>query len=299
MNDQAHSLRKLISNREKARSQEQSLNSDSISAKFITVSSGKGGVGKSNFTLNFALTLQSLGKKVLIFDADIGMANIDVLMGTSPEYNLHHLIRREKSIHEIIAKGPYELSYISGGSGMSDLISLSEHDINYFTSQIEQVASQMDYIIFDTGAGLSKENIQFITAADECIVVTTPEPTSITDAYALIKVIHGIDPNVPYQMVINRVDDEKEATFTANKIRMAAKRFLNVEIPMLGYISDDHHVVQAVKKQTPFSLAFPNSVATKDIQRLAKRYAIVPTTQEIETLTGIKGFMHKWLQRTK
>jgi flagellar biosynthesis protein FlhG len=299
MNDQAHSLRKLISNREKALSLEHPLNSDSLSAKFITVSSGKGGVGKSNFSLNFALALQSLGKKVLIFDADIGMANIDVLMGTSPEYNLHHLIRREKNIHEIIAKGPYELSYISGGSGMSDLISLSEHDINYFTSQIEQVANQMDYIIFDTGAGLSKENIQFITAADECIVVTTPEPTSITDAYALIKVVHGIDPNVPYQMVINRVDDEKEATFTANKIRMAAKRFLNVEIPLLGYISDDHHVVQAVKKQTPFSLAFPNSVATKDIQRLAKRYTIVPSTSEVETLTGIKGFMHKWLQRTK
>lgn len=299
MNDQAHSLRRLISIREKAQAEEKLLSTNSLSAKIITVSSGKGGVGKSNFTLNFALTLLSLGKRLLIFDADIGMANIDVLMGTSTKYNLHHLIRREKSIHEIIAKGPNGLSYISGGSGMSDLISLSEHDIHYFTSQIELIANQMDYIIFDTGAGLSKANIQFITAADECIVVTTPEPTSITDAYALIKVVHGIDPNVPYQLVINRVDDEVEATFTANKIKLAAKKFLDIEIPMLGYISDDAHVVQAVKKQIPYSLAFPNSIATKDIQRLTKRYTNASSDSVVETLSGIKGFMHKWLQRTK
>ncbi|AOZ94239.1 MinD/ParA family protein [Paenibacillus crassostreae] len=299
MNDQAHSLRKLISIRDQARTEAQMNQSNPASAKFITVCSGKGGVGKSNFTLNFALALQSLGKKVLIFDADIGMANIDVLMGASPQYNLHHLIRREKSIYEIIAKGPNGLSYISGGSGLTDLISLSEHDIQYFTSQIELVANEMNYIIFDTGAGLSKENIQFIIAADECIVVTTPEPTAITDAYALLKVIHGINTNVPYQMVINRVDDEKEAMFTANKIKLAAKRFLNIEIPMLGYISDDSHVVQAVKRQTPFFIAFPNSVAAKDIKRLIKHYTSIPTATEVETLTGIKGFMHKWLQRTK
>lgn len=297
MNDQAQSLRKLVSIRERSRTLDQQNDQGSRLAKFITVTSGKGGVGKSNFSLNFALSLQSLGKKVLIFDADIGMANIDVLMGTSSKYNLHHLLQREKSIQEVVAKGPNGLSYISGGSGMANLISLSEHDIQYFTSQIELLASQMDYIIFDTGAGLSKENIQFITSADECIVVTTPEPTAITDAYALIKVIHGIDQDVTFQLVVNRVDDEKEALFTANKIKLAAQKFLDVTIPMLGYISDDYHVVQAVKKQIPFLMAFPNCVASKDIQRLAKRYAITPSDVERDTLTGIKGFMHKWLQR--
>lgn len=299
MNDQAQSLRKLVSIRERSRSLDQQNDQGSRLAKFITVTSGKGGVGKSNFSLNFALSLQSLGKKVLIFDADIGMANIDVLMGTSSKYNLYHLLQREKSIEEIVANGPNGLSYISGGSGMANLISLSEHDVQYFTSQIELLASQMDYIIFDTGAGLSKENIQFITSADECLVVTTPEPTAITDAYALIKVIHGIDQDVAFQLVVNRVDDEKEALFTANKIKLAAQKFLDVNIPMLGYISDDSHVVQAVKKQIPFLMAFPNSGASKDIQRLAKRYAITPSALERDTLTGIKGFMHKWLQRTK
>ncbi|MHA0855983.1 MinD/ParA family protein [Paenibacillus sp. CMAA1364] len=299
MKDQADALRNLIYNREKTRDDEKLLKTNTRTAKVITVSSGKGGVGKSNFTLNFALSLLSLGKKVLIFDADIGMANIDVLMGTSTKYNLHHLLSREKNIHEIIAVGPHKLKYISGGSGMADLVSLSEHDIHYFTAQIEEVANETDYIIFDTGAGLSTANIQFITAADECIVVTTPEPTSITDAYALIKVVHGINANVSYQMVINRVDDEVEATFTANKIKLAAKKFLDIEIPMLGYIHDDSHVVQAVKKQVPYTVAFPNSAASKDIQRLTKYYTHTPSTTGVDTLTGIKGFMHRWLQRTK
>ncbi|MGF7048761.1 flagellar biosynthesis protein FlhG [Paenibacillus sp. DS2015] len=295
MSDQAHSLRNLVSIRGANKSSRE-MQGPRL-ARFITVSSGKGGVGKSNFTLNFALALQSLGKKVLIFDADIGMANIDVLMGTSSRYNLHHLLSREKSIHEIIGKGPNSLPYISGGSGMANLVSLSDHDIQYFTSQIELMANEMDYIIFDTGAGLSKENIQFITAADECLVVTTPEPTSITDAYALIKVVNGIDDRVPFQLVINRAVDETEAKHTSNKIMLAAKKFLDLEISMLGYISEDARVVQSVKKQIPFSIAFPNCAATRDIQRLARRYMVVPNSIQPNTLSGIKGFMQKWLHR--
>lgn len=296
MSDQAHSLRKLVSIRETVKSSRE-MHGPRL-AKFITVSSGKGGVGKSNFTLNFALALQSFGKKVLIFDADIGMANIDVLMGTTSMYNLYHLLSREKSIQEIIEKGPNSLSYISGGSGMADLISLSDVDLQYFASQIELMANEMDYIIFDTGAGLSKENIQFITSADECLVVTTPEPTSITDAYALIKVVSKIDDQVPFQLIINRAGDEREAMHTSNKIMLAARKFLGLEISMLGYISEDAHVVQSVKKQVPFSIAFPNCAATKDIQRLARRYMVVPTPIQPNTLIGIKGFMQKWLRRT-
>ncbi|KAF9116323.1 hypothetical protein BGX30_005976 [Mortierella sp. GBA39] len=257
-------------------------------AKLITVTSGKGGVGKSNFTLNFALALQAMGRKVLVFDADIGMANIDVLMGISPQFNL-----------EIIEKGPHSLSFIAGGSGLSELLSLSEQDLAYFTEQIEGLADEMDYIIFDTGAGLSKENLNFIRSADECLVVTTPEPTSITDAYALIKVVSGAEPGVTFKLIINRAGDEKEAAQTADKIAMAARRFLGVETTMLGYIADDSHVVQAVKKQVPFSLAYPNCNAAKDLQRIAYRYLLVPAPPEPSALTGIKGFMHKWLRRTK
>lgn len=299
MTDQAQTLRNLVMKRERERAAQITETAPQRTAKLITVSSGKGGVGKSNFTLNFALALQSMGKRVLVFDADIGMANIDVLMGISAKYNLYHLLRGEKRIDEIIERGPGYLSFIAGGSGMADLFSLSQSDLDYFTAQIESIASEMDFIIFDTGAGLSKANFNFIQSADECLIVTTPEPTSITDAYALIKVVSGQEQDTSFRLIVNRAGDEKEAVQTADKIMMAAQRFLNVQISMLGYISDDNHVVQAVKKQVPFSTAFPNCMATRDVQRIAQHYLLVPASREPGASTGIKGFMQKWLRRTK
>ncbi|MED5016907.1 MinD/ParA family protein [Paenibacillus chibensis] len=299
MTDQAQTLRNLVMKRERERAAQITETAPQRTAKLITVSSGKGGVGKSNFTLNFALALQSMGKRVLVFDADIGMANIDVLMGISAKYNLYHLLRGEKRIDEIIERGPGYLSFIAGGSGMADLFSLSQSDLDYFIAQIESIASEMDFIIFDTGAGLSKANFNFIQSADECLIVTTPEPTSITDAYALIKVVSGQEQDTSFRLIVNRAGDEKEAVQTADKIMMAAQRFLNVQISMLGYISDDNHVVQAVKKQVPFSTAFPNCMAARDVQRIAQHYLLVPASREPSASTGIKGFMQKWLRRTK
>ncbi|MEF2965194.1 MinD/ParA family protein [Paenibacillus sp. M1] len=294
MNDQAQALRQLVTSR--AGSPEPA--DKKSAARIITVSSGKGGVGKSNFTLNFAIALKSLGRKVLIFDADIGMANIDVLMGVRPRYSLYHLLKGERDILEIIELGAGGVPFIAGGSGMADLFNLSENDLDYFTSQIEAVSEDMDYIIFDTGAGLSKETLKFITAADDCLVVTTPEPTSITDAYALVKVVHGMDRELSFRLVVNRVSGEHEARQVADKISLVARQFLNVEIPLLGYLSDDAHVMQAVKKQIPFTAAFPGCTAARDIQRLAMKYMDVPQARKNDTLSGIKGFMHKWLRRT-
>lgn len=295
MSDQAQALRKLVSSyRGLAEG-----SGKKRTARVLTVSSGKGGVGKSNFTLNFALALKSLGRKVLVFDADIGMANIDVLMGARPKYNLYHLLRGERKMSEIVELGTLGLPFVAGGSGLVDLFLLSEADLNYFTSQIEIVAEEMDFIIFDTGAGLSKETLKFITAADECLVVTTPEPTSITDAYALIKVVHGLDEQVNFRLVVNRVNGENEARQVADKISLVSRRFLELEIPMLGYLRDDTHVMQAVKGQTPFITAFPASAAARDIQRLAMTYLNVPRNKPDDTLSGIKGFMHKWLRRDK
>lgn len=294
MTDQAQSLRQLVSTKVPDRS----TPSSKKTAKIITITSGKGGVGKSNFTLNFALTLRSLGRKVLVFDADIGMANIDVLMGVSSRFSLYHVLRKEKSIHDVIQYGPEGLPYIAGGSGIADMISLSEDDLNYFVSQIELISSEMDYILFDTGAGLSKENMKFITSADLCLVVTTPEPTSITDAYALIKVVHGNNPEVPFNLIVNRAGDETEARQASDKILLTARRFLDLDIKLLGYITDDPYVVKSVKRQVPFSLAFPRCEASRDIQRIALRYLAVPAASESGPLTGIKGFMQRWLRRT-
>ncbi|ANS74017.1 cobyrinic acid a,c-diamide synthase [Paenibacillus yonginensis] len=298
MSDQAESLRAMIQSRA-LREKQDGPEVQAKSAKIITVSSGKGGVGKSNFTLNLALGLQALGKKVLLFDADIGMANIDVLMGVRPRYSLYHLLKGEKKISEIVEYGQNGLPFIAGGSGLADLFSLSEQDLEYFTSQIEAIAGEMDFILFDTGAGLSKETFNFITAADECLVVTTPEPTSITDAYALIKVVSSTRPDVKFRLVINRAEGEKEARFVADKITLVAERFLDLSIPLLGYIHDEPYVVNAVKRQIPFLVAYPHCSASKDIRQIAQAFA--EDKQEVRqegALTGIKGFLHKWL-RTK
>ncbi|AIQ64434.1 cobyrinic acid a,c-diamide synthase [Paenibacillus stellifer] len=290
--DQAQSLRELAAGQNRKLSE-----GKTDSARIITVCSGKGGVGKSNFTLNFALTLKSLGKKVLLFDADIGMANLDVLMGVSPKYNLYHLLGREAPIEEIIQLGPDHLPFIAGGSGMEELFSLSDRDLDYFSSQISDIADEMDYILFDTGAGLSKETMKFIVSADECFVVTTPEPTAITDAYALMKVVHNSHPQVEFRLIVNQASDIREANATSDKIRMAAKRFLQMDINYLGYISSDVHVVQAVKKQVPFSMAYPQSAASKDVHRLAMKYLSSDRSYASSSTEGIKGFISRWLRR--
>jgi flagellar biosynthesis protein FlhG len=265
--------------------------------KVLTVTSGKGGVGKSNFTLNFALILQSYGYKVLIFDADIGFANIDVLMGITPQYNLHHMLKREKTIWEIINTGHNNLQFIGGGSGFQDLIRLSESEVDFFVQQINQLNGHVDFIIFDTGAGLSKETLRFIVAANETIVLTTPEPTSVMDAYSIIKMVRGMNYKVKFNLVVNRVADSQEGKQTAEKISLVAKRFLNMELPILGYVQDDYNVSRAVKKQVPFSIEFPNSIATKGISEIVQRFVAGQTAPEPEVEeTGIKGFLGRMMK---
>lgn len=294
MSDQAQSLRQLVSSLDKYR-----LPKRTGQARIVTVASGKGGVGKSNITLNLALALQSLGRKVLLFDADIGMANIDVLMGTSSQYNLSHVLRREKTMTQIVQKGASSLPFVPGGSGVKELFSLTPADLDYFMEEIELLATDMDYVFFDTGAGLSMENLKFIMAADECLIVTTPEPTSITDAYALIKVVSGNQSDTKFKIIVNRADNDNEARLVADKISLVTSRFLNLDIPLLGYISDDPHVSEAVKKQVPFSLGFPGCPATRDLVRLAHHYAGMPLPEQNGgNVTGIKGFMQKWLRLT-
>lgn len=294
MSDQAQSLRQLVSSLDKYR-----LPKRTGQARIVTVASGKGGVGKSNITLNLALALQSLGRKVLLFDADIGMANIDVLMGISSTYNLSHVLRREKTMTQIVQKGASSLPFVPGGSGVKELFSLTPADLDYFMEEIELLATDMDYVFFDTGAGLSMENLKFIMAADECLIVTTPEPTSITDAYALIKVVTGNQSDTKFKIIVNRADNDNEARLVADKISLVTSRFLNLDIPLLGYISDDPHVSEAVKKQVPFSLGFPGCPATRDLVRLAHHYAgMALPEQNGGAVTGIKGFMQKWLRLT-
>ncbi|MGO4498721.1 MinD/ParA family protein [Paenibacillus sp. 2RAB27] len=289
MKDQAEGLRNLVQTQG---------DKGTRTTRIITVTSGKGGVGKSNFTLNFALSLQSLGYKVLVFDADIGLANIDVLMGVSSTYSLYHLLKKDKTIWEIIQKGSNDLEFIAGGSGFNDLLRLTEEELDYFAEQVMQLNGYVDFIIFDTGAGLSKETLKFILAAEEAIVVTTPEPTSITDAYAIIKMVNSMGHDVAFKLVINRVTDAREGKQTADKISLVAKQFLNIHIPTLGFVDDDPVVSKAVKRQIPFSIAFPYSTATKSIKTLTDNY--IKGYRVIETpSTGVKSFLNKMLKLLK
>ncbi|WP_256761354.1 MinD/ParA family protein [Cohnella sp. WQ 127256] len=282
MIDQAQALRHLVHSKDIQTSRR---------TRVITITSGKGGVGKSNFSLNFAMALQNKGYSVLVFDADISFANIDVLLGTPAKYNLIHLLKGEKSIWEIIQVGPNGLQFIAGGSGFQDLVRLSEEELEYFSEQIGKLHGHMDFILFDTGAGLSKETVRFITAAEETIVITTPEPTSITDAYALIKMLNTMGHQVSFKLVVNRVTDDREGNQTADNIRQVASKYLGLEIPLLGFIPDDANVSKAVKRQTPLSIAFPDSDATRGINRIVSRFLL--EERDSSSSQGLTGFLQR------
>lgn len=262
-------------------------------AKLISVSSGKGGVGKTNFTLNLGISLAKLGKRVTVIDADLGLANVDVLLGIVPKYNLWHVIRGEKSIDEISLEGPEGIRVISGGSGITELVDLSDEDLSSLIESFLYLNQQSDYILIDTGAGISKSVLSFVDASQDVIVIVTPDPTSITDAYALIKNISTGETSV--KVVINRVDSSREGDDIFNKINIATKKFLSRDLENIGYIYEDTNVRRAVKKQNPFVIAYPNSIAAKGVDLIA--YNLVNHSHYVNNISGFKSFINKLINK--
>ncbi|GEL75859.1 MinD/ParA family protein [Tenuibacillus multivorans] len=260
--DQAYELRKKV-NREHGEKQQ---------AHTIAVFSGKGGVGKSSFALNFAICLSKQGKKVLIFDLDIGMGNIDILLGMYPKHTLTSLLEERLNIEDIIEHGPTNLSYIAAGTGLTDFFHLNIERFEYFLEQLGTVTETYDYIIFDLGAGMSEEHMAFISAADECFVVTTTEPTSITDAYAAIKHIVLDREQVNISLLVNRVSNINEAFLVYERLRAAVNNFLSYEIKLLGSLPDDPAVIKAVKDQMPYYLINSRSRVSKMMAKLVLDY---------------------------
>ncbi|NLK97238.1 MAG: MinD/ParA family protein [Epulopiscium sp.] len=271
MIDQAENLRKIINNNNQLTQEASKIRS----ARVITITSGKGGVGKSNVAVNLAVQLRKIGKRVVIIDADFGLANIEVILGIVPKYTFSDVMNGEKIITDIMTEGPMDIKFISGGSGVQDLIRLNESQLSYFIKNLYLLDKMADIILIDTGAGLTDAVLCFSRAADEIILVTTPEPTSITDAYALVKTLSAQNkesiPNI--KLIVNRVDDEEEGKEIYFKLKQVSKRFLDVDIEELGYIPYDRALVKSVKLQEPVSLSFPKSEVSRAFESISNKIA--------------------------
>lgn len=297
MRDQAERLRQIIDSIKLRQDAEQAVLLSNIArrnAKVITVTSGKGGVGKTNITINLGIALSELGLRVIILDADFGLANIDVLFGIIPKLSLADVIHDRKNILEILSDGPKNIKFISGGSGVEELVKLDKIQLERFVSNIALLDKIADVILIDTGAGLSDNVMSFVMAADEVLLVTTPEPTSITDAYALIKMISNRDKNKTIKVIVNRADNESEANELINKLSMVSEKFLSLKLLSLGYILQDDAVTKAVKMQQPFSISFPKSHASRHVKEISEKLADTRTQQGSESeISGFKGFVNR------
>ncbi len=235
-------------------------------ARVLTVTSGKGGVGKSNTSINLAIQFRKMGKRVVILDADFGLANIEIMFGCMPKHNLCDLIYQGKSIQDIITKGPMDVGFISGGSGISGMSNLNVEQLNYIINNLAELDAFADIIIIDTGAGISDAVLEFLVASEEILLVTTPEPTSITDSYSLLKALHRhpkYNPEVTaVKMIANRVEREEDGKTLYNKLDLVVKKYLKMPFEYLGGVPNDDKLVKAVMQQTPVSMMFPNAKAS-------------------------------------
>ncbi|MEY8523960.1 MinD/ParA family protein [Lachnospiraceae bacterium 38-10] len=249
MADQAEKLRNIIKAQSLPRRQ---------AARVITVTSGKGGVGKSNTAINLAIQFRKMDQKVIILDADFGLANIEIMFGTVPKYNLYDLIYQGKNIRDIITWGPMDVGFISGGSGIVGMANLSQDYLNYIIQNLVELDSMADVIIVDTGAGISNAVLEFLVASNEILLVTTPEPTSITDSYSLLKALNRHSRFKPeytsINVLANKVKNEEEGSMLYHKLNTVVSRYLKLPIEYLGYIPQDEQLSRAVMQQTPISI---------------------------------------------
>lgn len=255
---------------------------ESSNARVIAVTSGKGGVGKTSLSVNLAMEMAKLGKKVVIFDADFGLANVEVMLGIRPTYNLLDLIHNNKTMPEIITKGPMGIGFVSGGSGVSELASLDKNSIKLLISEMIKLDKMYDIVIIDTGAGITDSVMEFVMVSPEVLLVVTPEPTSITDAYSLLKVLRRKNEFNPIyktiNVVSNRVTNDSEGDEIFSKMNTVSSKFLNTKLEYLGAIPQDKNASMAIIEQKPVVSAYPNSPASKAIQELAGK--LINTTHE-------------------
>lgn len=271
-------------------------------ARVFTVTSGKGGVGKSNVSINLAVKLSQMGKKVVILDADFGLANIEVMFGAIPKYNLSDLIYKGMRINDIITQGPLDIGFISGGSGIAGLTNLGKDYINYLIQNLSKLDSLYDVIIIDTGAGISDAVLEFLIASREILLVTTPEPTSITDSYSLLKAlsrdVRFNREQTEVKIVANKTENFEEGKQLYTKLSTVVTRYLKLPMKFVGVIPNDSQLVKAVMQQSPVSISAPNSKASLAFDDLA-RTLMSEDGQMVYTKHGMSGFFANMVKGKK
>ncbi|MBQ4531529.1 MAG: MinD/ParA family protein [Lachnospiraceae bacterium] len=287
--DQAQQLRNIIKmNNIKQKS----------TARVITVTSGKGGVGKSNVAINLGIQLKKLGNNVIILDADFGLANIEVMFGTIPKYNLKDTIEGKKSLKEIITEGPFGVKFISGGTGVEGLANLSKVQLGNLLRSVEELDEIADIIIIDTGAGISDSVLEFVASGSEVLLVTTPEPTSLTDSYSLLKALNSYKgfskENTKIKIIANKVSSMVEGRNLFTKLNMVTERFLGMTLEFLGAVPLDEQIIKAVMQQKPISISYPSSKATKALEKLAAELTGISENVKKKSLAEVfSSYFHR------
>ena len=240
--------------------------------KTIAVASGKGGVGKTNVAANLAIALRKLGKSVMIVDADLGLSNIDVLLHLAPKYTMQHMLSGEMALKDIVVEGPHGVKILPAGSGVQELTALDEFQRLKILEAFDAYESDIDVLLIDTAAGISENVAFFCIAAQDLVIVTSPEPTAITDAYALIKVLHTRYQEKEFLVLVNQARSADEAVEVFRRLSLAAERFLNISLDYLGFLPYDEAVPKSVRAQKPFLDLYPRNDISWRITEIAKKF---------------------------
>lgn len=267
-------------------------------ARVIAVTSGKGGVGKTNLTTALAMVLAARGQKVVVFDADLSLANVDVLLGLRPQFNLSHVIAGKKRAREIAVEGPRGLRIVPASSGIQELSELHPDELDLLIHEMAGLTADADTVFIDTAAGLSDNVLAFVEAADEVLVVTTPEPTAYTDAYAMLKVIADRDESADVGLIVNMALTRREAETAAAGVTLICKQFLNFTVRDMGWIPRDVEVAHSIRRQRSFVEHAPNCAASRAVRQLAdKLLSRVPQPTQEGFWTRLGGYFKGRVRR--
>lgn len=288
--DQASSLREMMNDKKSDR-RENVRHKRPMRQQVVAIASGKGGVGKTGLSVNLGLAMAKKGHRVVVMDADLGLSNVNILVGELPKYNLFHVLKGQRQLKEIICKTKYGMDMIAGASGFSELANLSEEERMRFVDQVEDL-KQYTRIIIDTGAGISSNVTSFLLAADRVLIVTTPEPTSVTDAYGIVKTLVSQNKNVRLDLVVNKCENVAEGKKVAERIGAIAWQYLKIRLNYLGIIYNDDTVVKALYKRIPYLEMDARAKCSIAVDAIASRLLNLPA-EELESIEGFKGFFKR------